>query len=102
MSEHARESDDFNLRVPIGTPVRFWSGARQGEGKVSKTRTRAWSTPSAAMVSVEATREGSPSLTSRCHRCDYESGYGTRGKAAKAAIYHVSDVHGVDGGELRP
>lgn len=53
MSKHARDSDDFNLRVPIGTPVRFWSGARQGEGKVSKTRTRAWSTPSAAMVSVE-------------------------------------------------
>lgn len=39
---------------------------------------------------------------SYCHRCDYESGYGTRGKAVKAAISHVSDVHGVDGGELRP
>lgn len=36
---------------------------------------------------------------SYCHRCDYESGYGTRGKAA---ISHVSDVHGVDSGELRP
>lgn len=38
---------------------------------------------------------------SECYRCEYESGYGTRGKAVKSAIAHVTDVHGVDGGEER-
>lgn len=36
---------------------------------------------------------------SYCYVCDYESGYGTRGKAVKAAIKHVTDQHQLDGGE---
>lgn len=36
---------------------------------------------------------------SYCYFCDYESGYGTRGKAVKSAIAHVTAVHEVDGGE---
>lgn len=36
---------------------------------------------------------------SYCYRCEYESGYGTRGKAVKSAIAHVTAVHLVDGGE---
>jgi hypothetical protein len=36
---------------------------------------------------------------SYCYLCGYESSYGTRGKAVKSAIKHVTDGHGVDGGE---
>ncbi|TMR21311.1 hypothetical protein ETD85_51105 [Nonomuraea zeae] len=32
---------EWNARVPVGTPVRYWTGARQGEGKPSRTRTAA-------------------------------------------------------------
>lgn len=31
----------FNGLYPIGTPVRYWKGAREGNGKVSRTRTPA-------------------------------------------------------------
>lgn len=31
----------WNLVVPVGTPVRYWTGAREGEGKPSKTRSEA-------------------------------------------------------------
>lgn len=27
----------WNARRPVGTPVRYWTGAREGEGKLSKT-----------------------------------------------------------------
>lgn len=47
------ERDTFNRRHPIGTPVRFWPGVREGEGRVSKTRTPAWLMSSAVVVSVE-------------------------------------------------
>ncbi|MGV9383625.1 hypothetical protein ACWDRB_47965 [Nonomuraea sp. NPDC003707] len=32
---------EWNARVPVGTPVRYWTGARQGEGKPSRTCTAA-------------------------------------------------------------
>ncbi|MCZ7434794.1 hypothetical protein O7598_31215 [Micromonospora sp. WMMC241] len=32
---------EFNSRHLIGTPVRYWKGAREGEGRTSKTRTGA-------------------------------------------------------------
>jgi len=32
---------DFNARTPVGTSVRYWTGMREGEGKVSTTRTPA-------------------------------------------------------------
>lgn len=32
---------EFNSRHLIGTPVRYWKGAREGDGKTSKTRTGA-------------------------------------------------------------
>ena len=47
------ERDDFNRRAPIGTTVRFWPGAREGEGRIAKTRTPAWLMTSAVVVSVE-------------------------------------------------
>jgi hypothetical protein len=33
--------DDWNAKHPVGTPVRYWSGLRQGEGTLSETRERA-------------------------------------------------------------
>ncbi len=38
---------------------------------------------------------------SYCYTCDYESKYGTRGKAVKSAIAHVMAVHNVDGSKER-
>lgn len=32
---------DFNRRYPIGTPVRYWTGAREGEGRTGETRSAA-------------------------------------------------------------
>lgn len=31
----------FNSLHPIGTPVRYWTGIREGDGKTSFTRTQA-------------------------------------------------------------
>jgi hypothetical protein len=31
----------WNERFPIGTPVRYWTGLREGIGRVSTTRTEA-------------------------------------------------------------
>lgn len=33
--------DDFNKHCPIGTPVRYWTGDRHGDGKTSRTRSAA-------------------------------------------------------------
>jgi hypothetical protein len=32
----------FNEQHPVGTPVRYWPGVRQGDGCESVTRTPAW------------------------------------------------------------
>jgi hypothetical protein len=32
-------ADRWNVEHPIGTPVRYWTGVREGEGRESKTRT---------------------------------------------------------------
>lgn len=47
------EADEFNARHPVGTPVLFWPGAREGEGRASFTRTPAWLMSSAVVVSVD-------------------------------------------------
>ena len=31
----------FNQECPVGTPVEYWTGLREGEGKKSKTRSKA-------------------------------------------------------------
>ena len=41
MSEE-RAMTRFNERYPVGTPVRYWPGVREGEGRESVTRTPAW------------------------------------------------------------
>ena len=33
--------DTWNRDCPVGTPVRYWTGVREGEGKQSKTRSAA-------------------------------------------------------------
>ncbi|GAA2411073.1 hypothetical protein GCM10010404_81230 [Nonomuraea africana] len=33
--------DGWNAAVLVGTPVRYWSGYREGEGKTSRTRSTA-------------------------------------------------------------
>jgi hypothetical protein len=44
----------WNQAHPVGTPVRYWPGAKTGEGLKSKTRTAAWLLSSgAAVVSVD-------------------------------------------------
>jgi hypothetical protein len=48
------EAERFNDVYPAGTPVRYWSGRREGVGVESKTRTPAWAIPSGSvLVSVE-------------------------------------------------
>ncbi len=34
--------DAFNATHPVGTPVRYWPGVREGAGRDSRTRSRAW------------------------------------------------------------
>ncbi|MBV9748330.1 MAG: hypothetical protein JO157_05930 [Acetobacteraceae bacterium] len=34
----ARRVTEFNAANPVGTPVRYWTGAREGEGRVSRIR----------------------------------------------------------------
>jgi hypothetical protein len=47
-------AEDFNRRHPVGTPVTYWPGDRQGPGQTSRTRTPAWTLAhGAAVVSVE-------------------------------------------------
>ena len=49
-----RAADDFNARYPVGTPVTYWPGLREGTGRESVTRSAAWSTLSGhAVVCVE-------------------------------------------------
>lgn len=37
----AKLVEHFNQAHPVGTEVRFWSGRREGEGRLSKTRSEA-------------------------------------------------------------
>jgi hypothetical protein len=36
-----RLADEFNEAHPIGTPVRYWTGWREGDGKTGVTRSEA-------------------------------------------------------------
>lgn len=46
-------ADHWNAAHPIGTPVRYWTWLREGDGKTSKTRTLAQSMGSHASVWVD-------------------------------------------------
>lgn len=41
ISPHA-QIDAWNAAHPLGTPVRYWRGERQGEGRVGRTRSKAF------------------------------------------------------------
>ncbi len=44
----------WNEAYPVGTPVRYWPGAKEGPGVLSKTRSEAWATDfSVPVVLVE-------------------------------------------------
>lgn len=36
-----KRCDEFNQKYPVGTRVRYWTGLREGEGRVGKTRSAA-------------------------------------------------------------
>ncbi|SDL15012.1 hypothetical protein SAMN05428985_11067 [Nocardioides sp. YR527] len=40
--KHTAMIDQFNELCPIGSPVVFWPGVRDGEGRKSTTRSVAW------------------------------------------------------------
>lgn len=42
-----------STEIPIGTPVRYWPGIRQGEGRESVTRTPVWDVCGTPCVTVE-------------------------------------------------
>lgn len=64
----------------------------------TRTRRQAKRRPSFRHFGIRFSQWGSE-YKSYCYSCEYESGYGTRGKAVKSAIAHVTATHGVDGGE---
>ena len=43
----------FNVLYPVGTRIRFWPGERKGPGITSRTRSTAWASCGASLVSVE-------------------------------------------------
>lgn len=49
---------EWNKKHPIGTPVRYWSMSREGEGTVSRTRSEAWNAGGSDMVLVEGKSGG--------------------------------------------
>ena len=52
-----QDIDLVNNGMPVGTPVRYWPGVREGEGRESITRTPVWmlhtSSGDIPLVSVE-------------------------------------------------
>lgn len=40
--KNASAVSQFNEHVPIGSPVFYWPGVREGEGQVGQTRSPAW------------------------------------------------------------
>jgi hypothetical protein len=54
LAQGEKAAQAFNSKVPIGSAVTFWPGVREGAGRLSVTRTEAWSTLSGhAIVCVE-------------------------------------------------
>jgi hypothetical protein len=49
----AEQAAAWNARHPIGTPVAFWPGFKDGEGRASVTRTPAWVICDTPVVSVD-------------------------------------------------
>jgi len=39
--QEAQAVNAFNKKNPVGTQVHYWTGMREGNGRISKTRTKA-------------------------------------------------------------
>jgi hypothetical protein len=48
-----KQIESFNKKNPVGTPVRYWPGVKQGAGVESKTRSEAWDLCGSPSVMVE-------------------------------------------------
>lgn len=70
-----REVTEWNRRHPVGTPVRYWPGAREGPGAESQTRSEAFLISGHASVQVDG-KPGSIALSHveavvvTCTRCN--------------------------------
>jgi hypothetical protein len=53
-----REAQQWNTSHPVGIRVRYWSMEREGEGKLSRTRSEAWVVCGHACVKVEKAAGG--------------------------------------------
>ena len=40
--KNTRAVEQFNVHHPVGTPVLYWPGLREGDGRESVTRSEAW------------------------------------------------------------
>lgn len=63
VEEGMRAAIAWNRAHPIGTEVRFWPGARDGEGIESKTRSEAWVLASGCPVVSVMGRSGGMALS---------------------------------------
>jgi hypothetical protein len=49
-----KQADDFNRQYSVGTRVRFWPSAKQGEGLESRTKTEAMVVSNTAVVWIQS------------------------------------------------
>lgn len=54
---------EFNRTCPVGSPVRYWPGALEGDGKWGRTRSEAWNLPNGAAVVLVTGQTGGIALT---------------------------------------
>jgi hypothetical protein len=64
--KNMRAVEQFNEHVPEGTPVLFWPGAREGEGRKSATRSPAWLLGGHSPVVMVEGHPGGIALTHVC------------------------------------
>lgn len=58
-----KDARRFNDHYEVGTPVRYWPGLKEGEGRRSRTRSEAWALPSGAAVVMVENHSGAIALT---------------------------------------
>lgn len=97
----ARVVDDFNARAPIGTRVRYWTGARRGPGAIGETRSPAqllgdhtpvvWITGarggialSHVVIEPEPEHAGDVFHAAACHVLEIDPGRGSAQRVAQA------------------
>jgi len=81
-----RLADKFNTKNPIGTPVRYWTFLREGEGKLSKTRSGAQEMGHSAVVWVE----GEASCIALTHIQPIREPKAKKSKAVKPRLFYAA------------